>query len=242
MEIDRVLLSPAQCRVQGRPGERRAGRHVVIVAWRDIASPQAGGSELLVDQLAAGLTARGDRVTLLCGGPSAAHSYDVVRSGGPYTQFLGAPFAYWRRLRECDVVVEVCNGMPFLAPLWSRRPMICMVNHVHTDLWPLRFRPPLSTAGRFLEQRVMPWVHRHDLVLTVSPSTALELESLGVPRIGMGCAGPRPGAPRRAGGGRAASRRPAGIVHGGAPFLRGHRRGGRWNPLSRSNPGPDDLP
>ena len=182
MEIDRVLPSPAQRRVDDRPGQRRAGRHVVIVAWRDIASPQAGGSELLVDQLAAGLTARGDRVTLLCGGPSASHSYDVVRSGGPYSQFLGAPPAYWRRLRECDVVVEVCNGMPFLAPLWSRKPTICMVNHVHTDLWPLRFHPPLCTAGRFLEQRVMPWVHRHNLVLTVSASTARELESLGVPR------------------------------------------------------------
>ncbi len=147
MEIDRVLLSPAQRRVDDRPGQRRAGRHVVIVAWRDIASPQAGGSELLVDQLAAGLTASGDRVTLLCGGPSAPHSYDVVRSGGPYSQFLGAPPAYWRRLRECDVVVEVCNGMPFLAPLWSRKPTICMVNHVHTDLWPLRFRPPLVALG-----------------------------------------------------------------------------------------------
>jgi len=155
---------------------------VVIVAWRDIASPQAGGSELLVDQLATGLIGRGDRVTLLCGGPSAAHGYEVVRSGGPYTQFLGAPFAYWRRLRDCDVVVEVCNGMPFLAPLWSRKPMICMVNHVHTDLWPLRFRPPLSTAGRFMEQRVMPSLHRRNLVLTVSASTARELESLGVPR------------------------------------------------------------
>ena len=65
MEIDRVLSSPAQRRVDDRPGQRRAGRHVVIVAWRDIASPQAGGSELLVDQLAAGLTASGDRVTLL---------------------------------------------------------------------------------------------------------------------------------------------------------------------------------
>jgi hypothetical protein len=42
---------------------------VVIAAWRDIASTQAGGSTLLVDQLAAGLTARGDRVTPLCGGP-----------------------------------------------------------------------------------------------------------------------------------------------------------------------------
>ena len=182
MEIDRVLLYPAQRRAEERRKERRPDRHVVIVAWRDIASPQAGGSELLVDQLAAGLTSQGDRVTLLCGGPSAAHSYDVVRSGGPYSQFLRAPFAYWRRLRDCDVVVEVCNGMPFLAPLWSRKPIICMVNHVHTDLWPLRFRPPLSTAGRFMEQRVMPRLHRRNLVLTVSASTARDLESLGVPR------------------------------------------------------------
>ena len=50
--------------------------------------------------------------------------------------------------------------------------MICMVNHVHTDLWPLRFPPPLSTVGRFMEQRVMPWAHRRSLVLTVSASTA----------------------------------------------------------------------
>jgi hypothetical protein len=44
MEIDQVLPSPAQRRVPGRPGQRRAGRHMVIVAWRDIASPQAAGS------------------------------------------------------------------------------------------------------------------------------------------------------------------------------------------------------
>jgi glycosyltransferase involved in cell wall biosynthesis len=176
---------------------------VVVVAWRDIASPRAGGSELLVDQLATGLTARGDRVTLLCGGPSAAHCYEVVRSGGPYGQFLGAPFAYARRLRDCDVVVEVCNGMPFLAPLWARKPMICMINHLHTDLWRLRFPPPLSTAGRFLEQRAMPLAHRRNLVLTVSASTARELESLGVPseRIRMltnGVAPVGPSAPRSA--------------------------------------------
>jgi glycosyltransferase involved in cell wall biosynthesis len=180
MEIDRTLLSPAQKRPRRAQEQRGPGRRVVIVAWRDVASPQAGGSELLVDQLAAGLTARGDQVTLLCGGPAAVHGYDVVRSGGPYTQFAGAPLAYMRRARDCDVVVEVCNGMPFLAPLWSRKPMVCMVNHVHTDLWALRFPPPLSTAGRFAERQVMPWAHRRSLVLTVSASTALQLQSLGV--------------------------------------------------------------
>jgi glycosyltransferase involved in cell wall biosynthesis len=207
VEIDRAPLSPV--RRGAGTGRRQApataparpGRHVVVVAWRDIASPRAGGSELLVDQLATGLTARGDRVTLLCGGPSAAHSYEVVCSGGPYSQFLGAPFAYSRRLRDCDVVVEVCNGMPFLAPLWAAKPMICMVNHVHADLWRLRFPPPLSTAGRFLEQRVMPFAHRRNLVLTVSASTARELESLGVRRerirmLTNGVAPTGPSAPR----------------------------------------------
>jgi len=188
VEIDWVPLSAVQRLAGAAAGQggtaagQGPGRHVVIVAWRDIASPRAGGSELLVDQLATGLTARGDRVTLLCGGPSAPHRYEVVRSGGPYGQFLGAPFTYTRRLRDCDLVVEVCNGMPFLSPLWARKPMICMINHVHTDLWRLRFPPPLSTAGQFLEQRVMPFAHRRNLVLTVSASTARELESLGVPR------------------------------------------------------------
>jgi glycosyltransferase involved in cell wall biosynthesis len=180
VEIGQTLLIPAQQCPEDGGEERRPGRRVVIVAWRDVASPQAGGSELLVDQLAAGLTARGDQVTLLCGGPAAGHDYAIVRSGGPYTQFVRAPFAYARHLRDCDVVVEVCNGMPFLTPMWSGKPTVCMVNHVHTDLWPLRFPAPLSTLGRFLEQRVMPWAHRRSLVLTVSASTALELQSLGV--------------------------------------------------------------
>ena len=183
METERSLVSPVRGRAEDsdpRPG-RKPGRRVLIVAWRDVASPQAGGSELLVDQLAAGLVARGDQVTLLCGGPAAPHAYQVVRSGGPYSQFLRAPLAY-RRLPDCDVVVEVCNGMPFLTPLWAGKPTVCMVNHVHTDLWPLRFRPPVSTVGQFLEQRIMPWAHRRNLVVTVSNSTASELQALGVDR------------------------------------------------------------
>lgn len=162
------------------PPRSSPARHVVFVAWRDLANPRAGGSELLVDRLAAGIAARGDRVTLLCGGPAGERPYEVVGSGGTYSQYLGAPWAYARRLRDCDVVVEVCNGMPFLTPLWARRPTICMVNHIHTDLWPLRFPPPVSTVGRFLERRAMPRVHRHNLTLTISRSTAEALTELGV--------------------------------------------------------------
>ena len=155
-------------------------RNILFIAWRDLANPLAGGSEVLVDQLATGLLARGHRVTLLAGGTVAERPYPVHRNGGTYSQFVRAPLAYWRNFRDVDLIVEVCNGMPFLVPLWSRKPAICLVNHVHTELWPIRFRPPLSTVGRRIEDTVMPMAHKKNLFLTVSPSTAEALTSMGV--------------------------------------------------------------
>jgi len=173
------------------------GRHIVFVAWRDLANKDAGGSELLVDRLAQGLTERGDRVTLLCGGATGERPYEVRRSGGTYTQFARAPFAFWRHLRDCDLVVEVCNGMPYLAPLWTRRPVVCLVNHVHTELWRLRFPEPVAALGKLTESAVMPWVHRDNLFLTVSASTFAALQEIGVDtdRIRLICNGVEPGPP-----------------------------------------------
>ena len=188
-------------RAGAEPDQR--GRHVLFIAWRDLASPRAGGSEVLVDRLAEGMLGRGNQVTLLCGGPTAERGYRVARNGGTYTQFLRAPLSYWRHLRDADLVVEVCNGMPFLSPLWCRRPLICLVNHMHTDLWPLRFPAPAAAAGRFAESRLMPWAHRNNLFLTVSNSTAEALGQAGVEagRIRQICNGvvqPDPLTPRSA--------------------------------------------
>jgi glycosyltransferase involved in cell wall biosynthesis len=161
-------------------GDGGPPKHILFVAWRDLANRQAGGSEVLVDRLASGVLARGHQVTLLCGGRVADRPYRVMRNGGTYTQFLRAPLAYLRHFRRYDLVVEVCNGMPFLAPLWCRRPVLCLVNHMHTELWSIRFPPPISTVGRKVEQVALPWVHRENLFLTVSPSTAESLERIGV--------------------------------------------------------------
>ena len=174
---------------------------ILFVAWRDLANPRAGGSEVLVDRLASGVLARGHQVTLLCGGPVAERPYRVIRNGGTYSQFLRTPLAYLRHFRNYDLIVEVCNGMPFLAPLWCRRPVLCLVNHVHTELWPIRFRPPVSTVGRNIELVVMPWAHRENLFLTVSSSTAEALQRMGVGRdrirqICNGVEAPDPPTPR----------------------------------------------
>ncbi|MCF6524766.1 glycosyltransferase family 4 protein [Streptomyces sp. JJ36] len=156
-------------------------RRIVFLARRDLGNPAAGGSELLVDRIADGLTDHGHQVTLLCGGPAAYRDYRVVSAGGDADHFLRARRALARQVGDCDLLVEVCNGMPYLAPLWHRGPTLCLVNHVHTDLWQMRYPAPAARLGRRLEHWALAGSHRRNLKVAVSRSTAAALAALGVP-------------------------------------------------------------
>lgn len=153
---------------------------MVFVAWRDLAHPQAGGSEFVIDQLASGLVDRGYDVTVLAGGPVAPHPYPVWSIGGTYSQYLRAPLTFHARLRRADVVVDVENGIPFFAPWWQRAPVVCFVHHVHTAQWAMQFREPIAAVGRWLESTAMPRVYRRSEYVAVSRSTAKALVGLGV--------------------------------------------------------------
>ncbi|MFJ4831347.1 glycosyltransferase family 4 protein [Streptomyces sp. NPDC088747] len=183
----------------------QAPRRIVFLARRDLDNPAAGGSELLVDRLAEGLTQLGHQVTLLCGGPAAYRDYRVVSAGGDLGHYLRARPTFHRQVGDCDLLVEVSNGMPYLAPLWHRGPTLCLVNHVHTDLWRMRFGGPLAPAAR-IGRRLEHWAlagapQRRNLLVAVSPSTAHALRDIGVERdrirvVHNGVEEPGPRAPR----------------------------------------------
>lgn len=165
---------------------------IVFLAWRDLAHPHAGGSEYVVDRLAAGLTDLCHDVTLLAGGPVAPRAYEVVDLGGRFSQYVRAPFAARSRIDAADVVVDVENGIPFFAPLWQRRPVVCLVHHVHTEQWNLYFPWLAARTGALLEQVVMPRLYLGSRFVAVSPSTAAELTRIGVRpervhTVTMGC-------------------------------------------------------
>ncbi|MFP1629470.1 glycosyltransferase family 4 protein [Streptomyces sp. 5K101] len=170
-------------RPQVAPQDPGPPRRIVFLAHRDLDNPAAGGSELLIDQLARGLTDRGHDVTLLCGGPAGhRRPYRVVSAGSTLGHYAGARSAFARRIGACDLLVEVCNGMPYLTPLWHRGPTLCLVNHVHTELWDMRFPAPVARAGRLLEHWALARAHRGNLLVAVSPSTAGALRAIGVDR------------------------------------------------------------
>lgn len=154
--------------------------HIAINAWRDTSHPLAGGSEVMIDHLAAGLARRGHRVELRAGGPITDHPYRVRDGGGKFSQYLRAPIDHVRHQRQADLVVDIANGMAFYTPLWRRQPTVCFVHHVHTDHWSQWFPAPVAAFGRTLERRAMPLAYASSLYATVSPSSAEALIDLGV--------------------------------------------------------------
>jgi glycosyltransferase involved in cell wall biosynthesis len=175
--------SSAPCTSPWRP----AARDVLFLNWRDLSNPEGGGSELYVEQVAAHFAAAGDRVTFFCAAHRNAPRDQVVsgvrylRRGGRLTVYLWAALLLLTgRLGRRGVVVEVHNGVPFLARLWTRRPVVVLVHHVHREQWPVVFGRFGAHVGWWLESRLAPLVNRRCRYVTVSEVTKSELVDLGV--------------------------------------------------------------
>ncbi len=154
--------------------------YLVIHAWRELSHPQAGGSERLVDQLASGMTQRGHRVHLICGGPVGKRTYEVTDAGGTYSQYARVPWLDRDLTREADVVLDIANGATYCTPLWRRQPTVLLVHHIHSQQWHQNFPFAIAAAGSFFERHIVPTIYRHCLVIAVSPSTAQDLRSIGI--------------------------------------------------------------
>jgi glycosyltransferase involved in cell wall biosynthesis len=152
---------------------------VLFLAWKDMAHPEAGGSEIYVDALLRELLDRGKRASLVCGGPVGRHPYTVLSTGSKFGQYLRAPFVA-RRSGRWDLLVEVVNGFPFFTPLWWRGPRICLFHHVHGEQWFRYFPKPIAAFGWFIECRLLPRLYKNCVFVAVSPSTAQRMQEIGI--------------------------------------------------------------
>jgi glycosyltransferase involved in cell wall biosynthesis len=178
------------------PGRR--SHHVLFLNWRDTRNPEGGGSEVYVEQIATELVAAGNRATVLCSAHGNAPRQEqtgtgvhIVRRGGRRSVYLRAALTYVagrfrlgplapRRLGRPDIVVDVCNGVPFFAPLYSGRPVIALVHHVHREQWPVVLPRHQARIGWWIESWVAPRVYRRCRYVSVSQATRSELANLGV--------------------------------------------------------------
>ena len=174
VEANQRAASDALLGVAAASGMRR----VVILLWRDIADPDAGGSEMHADHIARQWAEAGIDVTMRTSSPSGhmeveeRGGYRVVRRSSRMSVFATSiRDQLFGRLGPSDGVLEVWNGVPYLSPLWCRQPHVTFIHHVHREMWDLTLPPRLATFGRLLEQRIAPPFYRRSRVLTPSATS-----------------------------------------------------------------------
>jgi glycosyltransferase involved in cell wall biosynthesis len=158
-------------------------RRVHILAWRDLADVEAGGSELHAATVARTWAAAGLDITMRAsyaqGHPpdERRDGYRVVRRRGRYMIFPAAVVAELRHLQgPRDALVEIWNGVPFLSPLWARGPRCTWIHHVHRNMWGMVLEDPrLARIGELLETRIIPPLYRRTPIVTLSESSRDEL-------------------------------------------------------------------
>lgn len=157
-------------------------RRIHVLAWRDLADVEAGGSEVHAAAVARLWAEAGIEVTMRTsyaqGHPptSTRNGYKVVRKAGRYLVF---PRAIVSELLghqgERDGLVEIWNGMPFWSPLWCRGPRTVWLHHVHGPMWKMVLPENLAVVGETIERKVAPPVYRRSSIVTLSNSSRREL-------------------------------------------------------------------
>jgi glycosyltransferase involved in cell wall biosynthesis len=168
---------------------RMGARRVHVLAWRDLDDPDAGGSELHAHEFMRRFAGAGlqvlHRTSAAIGVPETSErsGYSVVRRGSRFNVFPRAVASeITHRMGEYDAVIEIWNGVPWLSPLWCRKPSIVFLHHVHGPMWGQILPGPFAAAGRFMETRLAPPAYRRSRVLTPSEATREELLALGFHR------------------------------------------------------------
>jgi glycosyltransferase involved in cell wall biosynthesis len=157
-------------------------RRVHMLAWRDLADVEAGGSELHAATIAKHWAAAGLEITIRTsyaqGSPPTANrdGYKVIRRAGRYAIFPRAVLAELiGRHGDRDALVEIWNGVPFFSPLWCAGPRIVFLHHHHEKMWPLVLPARYANIGNLLETRIAPPMYRGTSIVTLSESSRAEL-------------------------------------------------------------------
>jgi len=164
----------------------RGVRRIHVLGWRDFADRDAGGSERHAHEFMTRFADVGLDVTHRTSAAVGLDSrerrsgYNVVRRGSRVTVFPRTVASEMvHRMGRYDALIEIWNAVPFMSPVWCRKPRIGFLHHIHGPMWEQILPKPLAQMGEILETRLAPPFYRRTTMLTPSDATRDELIKIG---------------------------------------------------------------
>jgi len=161
--------------------------------WRDIKNPDAGGAEVFTHEIATRLSKKFNHdVTLFASRFLGADwneridGIDIIREGGKYTVYEKAKAFYNRTRDSYDLVIDEINVKPFLTPKYvkkERHPILALIHQIAPEQFTYELPFPLSFLGRYYLEKKWLSYYKNIPTVTVSESTRVELEKIGLKKI-----------------------------------------------------------
>lgn len=159
--------------------------NILWFTWKDLRHPQAGGAELINEEIAKRLVQDGHKVTFVVAGFSASkkeeelQGYRIIRLGNRWSVYYLAWRHYRRQLRgKYDLVIDEINTVPFFASYYVSERCVLFIHQLCREIWWYQIFFPLSLIGYILEPLYLRLLNRQKVV-TVSESTKQDLIGLG---------------------------------------------------------------
>jgi glycosyltransferase involved in cell wall biosynthesis len=157
------------------------GLKILWFTWKDLKNPQAGGAELINEEIAKRLARDGHEVILLVAGFPGGEAeemrdgYKVIRLGNRYMVYWHAYRYYKKHLKGwADLVIDEMNTIPFFCKYYVRERNILLAYQLCREIWFYQMRLPLSFIGYMLEPIYL-WLLRDRYVITESESTKQDM-------------------------------------------------------------------
>ena len=162
--------------------------NILVIDYRDISHPEAGGAEVLVHEIFGRLANRGHRITLLCSGYKGGKLKEyiggmrILRVGNQHNFNFVVPYVYRRRLSKnsYDAIVEDINKIPFFMPLFSNTCVLPVLPHIFGATLFKQAPFPLALYV-YSYEKLIPFIYRNCKISVLSQSTKEDLIERGLP-------------------------------------------------------------
>jgi len=161
------------------------GKKILWLSWKDNSHPQAGGAEVVKEQLAKRLISNGYNLIILTSAFKGAipkeyrHGYQLIRMGGRWTVYWLVYRYYKKHLQGwADLVIDEMNTIPFFVKYYVKEKNILFVHQLARQIWFYQIWFPLSIIGYLLEPMYL-FLLNDMAVVTVSESTRKDLTKFG---------------------------------------------------------------
>lgn len=166
----------------------------LVINWRDIRNPEAGGAEIHLHEIFKRVVQCGHQVTLLASkydGCKKEETIDGIRIIRIGTKFTFSFFVFLHYITkfgfgkyDFDFIIEDISKIPLFTPLYIKKPLISIIHHFHEKTL-FKELPFFIAIFAYFCELLVPLFYKKNPIITVSESTKKELILRGVPRANI---------------------------------------------------------